>query len=63
MRSKANVGRFLTFLCASFMYGGGFSYQIIMPLSVRWTTTSSTPENIAELDMQNFTFLDYQSDY
>lgn len=60
MRSKAKVGHFLTYLCAAFMYGGGFFYHTIMPLSAGKIASTAVLQKLAELEMQNSTDLDIQ---
>nr|WHS04432.1 odorant receptor 29 [Psyttalia incisi] len=43
MLANAKIGRFIAWLCAAFMYGGGFFYHTIMPFSAG---SFVTPDNI-----------------
>lgn len=54
MRRNAKAGRFLTYLCAAFMYGGGLFYHVIMPLSVgRLVTKHVRAERYLQLLAEN----------
>ncbi|XP_058807702.1 uncharacterized protein LOC131673606 isoform X3 [Phymastichus coffea] len=55
MRSNARLGHFLTLLCAAFMYGGGFFYHTIMPLSSGRIASTAFLTRLAELELRNST--------
>ncbi|KAL7294894.1 hypothetical protein TKK_0011818 [Trichogramma kaykai] len=59
MRRNAKIGRKLALLCAAFMYGGGFFYHTIMPLSSGKIATTEFTQRLLELLSQNITDLEH----
>lgn len=53
MQRNAKLGRFLAVLCAVFMYGGGFFYHLIMPLSSGRIATTEITEKLLNLQVYN----------
>lgn len=51
MRKNAKLGRSMTTMCAAFMYGGGFFYHTIMPLSAGKMATAAVNREL-ELSYQ-----------
>ncbi|KAJ8664567.1 hypothetical protein QAD02_006229 [Eretmocerus hayati] len=54
MTRNAKLGRFLTILCATFMYGGGLFYHTIMPYSVN-RMIASQYKGLSLAELQNDT--------
>ncbi|XP_023318767.1 uncharacterized protein LOC106657151 isoform X3 [Trichogramma pretiosum] len=59
MRRNAKIGRKLALLCAAFMYGGGFFYHTIMPLSSGKIATTEFTQRLLELLSENNTDLEH----
>ncbi|CAB0036095.1 unnamed protein product [Trichogramma brassicae] len=59
MRRNAKIGRKLALLCAAFMYGGGFFYHTIMPLSSGKIATTEFTQRLLDLLSENNTDLEH----